>query len=941
MLPRFLEELKPRPVWVGFLYLWNAAKKAGRGGFDKPPIDPHTLKDARVNDPATWADYETAAGNIGKQATHRDTKHKDEEGNAPTIRANVHGVGVVLTGGLCGVDFDDVIDDAGNVAPWAADIVKRLDTYTELSVSGRGLHSLLICEDLLKAGQRFSGHFYLNAAGQVITEEARKVYELEIYAPTGSGPYFTISGNVYHAAPIRRDGSAVLADLFREYSGKRAQARANNAPSVQSQYTTAGRAASADDNIKMLRDALRWIDPAGLVFNEWASVMTAGKYAGLGLDVMQEWSAGRLYHSGAVVNQKNDPTTNARRWDKMHFDGSTENAGGVIVNLAKMAGWSPADAFDDQEKADYGRSLYTDEQRRKYGQDQHQKRLQEFDAKHGEAKEYFQRETAQDEPAADPGRMAPEDVEALRAACDQPPEDLEAEHEREKLILYRALLAWHSGEGLSDELREQVETFDPVIYDSQEELFQAWGLVDAAGDLTEWGRDLLENGEPGADPGQPAGEASSVQSQEPEATAQETETEEGEAALSVQSQEDSADDRRDGLEPAAMTAADWEANNCYAVTLYAVKELPPIDDKTKKEVFSAVGHADYMAARADVHALGLYILAESFETEEDYFPGLVTFESVTRELKEADSAYLEIKNFPQLSKVARIRTHDTVILAAETGGGKTSLALNFVNDLLGDYPIIYINCEMGRPSIFRRLVAMRSGMPIRQAEGYNHDERTRAAVNDTLRAITSGKRFQLIDDVHNIEDIERIIAKCTRGRKEPTLVFIDHGLLVDTQNRKVSRYERFTAVSENLRLMSKKYNIIMFTLLQQNRAGKQTNERPALHSLKESGSWENDSTHVFFLWWDDEIKRKRVIFAKNRDGDTGGDVVLDYWPQVQQYREAPQAQAQKTRKPAKLTTRGFKKATEEQSSIFDRDIYTQARGTETAADVFTEWENEY
>ena len=151
MLPRFLEELKPRPVWVNFCYLWNATKKAGRGGFDKPPVNPHTLKDARVNDPATWADYETAAGNIGKQATHRDTKHKDEEGNAPTIRANVHGVGVVLTGGLCGVDFDDVIDDAGNVAPWAADIVKRLDTYTELSVSGRGLHSLLICEDLLKA----------------------------------------------------------------------------------------------------------------------------------------------------------------------------------------------------------------------------------------------------------------------------------------------------------------------------------------------------------------------------------------------------------------------------------------------------------------------------------------------------------------------------------------------------------------------------------------------------------------------------------------------------------------------------------------------------------------------------------------------------------------------------------------------------------------------
>lgn len=63
-------------------------------------------------------------------------------------RAHPHlfaGVGYLMTGhhGVVGVDLDYCVKD-GVVAPWAAEIVAKLDSYTEISPSGTGLHVMLL-----------------------------------------------------------------------------------------------------------------------------------------------------------------------------------------------------------------------------------------------------------------------------------------------------------------------------------------------------------------------------------------------------------------------------------------------------------------------------------------------------------------------------------------------------------------------------------------------------------------------------------------------------------------------------------------------------------------------------------------------------------------------------------------------------------------------------
>ena len=114
---------------------------------------------------------------------------------------------------------------------------------------------------------------------------------------------------------------------------------------------------------------------------------------------------------------------------------------------------------------------------------------------------------------------------------------------------------------------------------------------------------------------------------------------------------------------------------------------------------------------------------------------------------------------------------------------------------------------------------------------------------------------------------------------------IDHSLLVTTKES-YSRYERFTQISEDLRRISRLNNVIMFVLLQQNRDGKADDKkRPSNSSLKESGSWENDATHIMFLWYNQQTKRKMLLLTKNRAGATG-DFNLEYNSTTQIYREA-------------------------------------------------------
>lgn len=176
MLEQFPQPLKEARRWVCF-------------DADKNPINPATGQFAKSNDPATW-------GTLAQAKT-------------AVSRFGLRGVGVLLGDGLCGIDIDHCRDpDTGTLSELAAQIIARMDSYTEASPSGTGVH-------ILFTGQKPAGACRKSSIG------------LEMY---DSGRYFTVTGNVLKAKPIAERTDACAA-IHAEYLAKPEPPRAP-APAV-------------------------------------------------------------------------------------------------------------------------------------------------------------------------------------------------------------------------------------------------------------------------------------------------------------------------------------------------------------------------------------------------------------------------------------------------------------------------------------------------------------------------------------------------------------------------------------------------------------------------------------------------------------------------------------------------------------------------------------
>jgi len=165
--------LKQRPNWVS----WGI-----RGAPLKAPFNPASLLSgrpfpAKAGVRETWGSYQAAAECV-------------ERGLA-------RGIGYEFdNSGVYGVDLDHVIDEAGTLTSEAQEIVDRLNSFTELSPSGAGLHIFVLAPDA------------------EITRHRRKDSFLEIYC---EGRYFTVTGNVYGGVMVIETRTAELQAIHDNY----------------------------------------------------------------------------------------------------------------------------------------------------------------------------------------------------------------------------------------------------------------------------------------------------------------------------------------------------------------------------------------------------------------------------------------------------------------------------------------------------------------------------------------------------------------------------------------------------------------------------------------------------------------------------------------------------------------------------------------------------
>lgn len=136
---------------------------------NKVPINPRTYGNAMPNNPDTFSSYEYAVSNI------KDGYH----------------LGIGLFNVLCGIDIDDCVTD-GALSSTALDIIHTVNSYTEYSVSGNGIHILFLCKN-----HSFNkDKYYTKKSKQALTKDGiNGIKSLEVYFPGATNRYLTVTGN--------------------------------------------------------------------------------------------------------------------------------------------------------------------------------------------------------------------------------------------------------------------------------------------------------------------------------------------------------------------------------------------------------------------------------------------------------------------------------------------------------------------------------------------------------------------------------------------------------------------------------------------------------------------------------------------------------------------------------------------------------------------------
>jgi len=275
-----------------------------------------------------------------------------------------------------------------------------------------------------------------------------------------------------------------------------------------------------------------------------------------------------------------------------------------------------------------------------------------------------------------------------------------------------------------------------------------------------------------------------------------------------------------------------------------------------------------------------------------------------------------------MNKMCGMRGGRLIVLAAPTGCGKTSLALQTAVEtakaIPGPATVGFVSREMRAEDLTRTIIGRDIGVDRELIErgGLNPEQRMRAGI--AADRVKRGQGIVILDS--------RGMAKCSasdvcawarqqhvRTQGKFALLVVDHLHLLDGDPR-ASEYERVSGGSRALKCLALELGITVLLLCQLNRASLKPDGRVEtrygaedfeLSALKGSGNIENDADVVIFLCAqgpkDQDIVPIKIKIAKNRWGSLGA-IDADFMKSAGQvFRPRVQSRTQSKGMPATVS----------------------------------------
>lgn len=231
-----------------------------------------------------------------------------------------------------------------------------------------------------------------------------------------------------------------------------------------------------------------------------------------------------------------------------------------------------------------------------------------------------------------------------------------------------------------------------------------------------------------------------------------------------------------------------------------------------------------------------------------------------------------------------LQKSDLIIIAARPGMGKTSLAMNIVENAAINYGLVcaVFSLEMPEVQIIQRLLCAAAGVSMSDALSGKLESADWKRIAKTSELLRNCKIN--IDDSSRVTPAE-ILSKCRRIKSRNggklDLVMIDYIQLMSSGNKggDENRTQEVAAITRDLKIMAKELDVPVIALSQLRRI---QSAEPQLSDLRESGAIEQDADIVMFINRPDvnasdaDIQKKKIvkgmaelIIAKHRNGGLG------------------------------------------------------------------------
>jgi replicative DNA helicase len=296
-------------------------------------------------------------------------------------------------------------------------------------------------------------------------------------------------------------------------------------------------------------------------------------------------------------------------------------------------------------------------------------------------------------------------------------------------------------------------------------------------------------------------------------------------------------------------------------------------------------------AEASIFAIGRQTQASTMHKLSELLP--LAFRAI--EMRDPNSLTGLSTGFYQLDGITSgLQKGDVIVMAARPSIGKTSLALNIIENMLidEDVPVALFSLEMGGVQLAERMMCSLGRLKNQKVRRNHLDNKDYTELADSIWRLGSKRLW--IEDASVLTPLSlRSRARRLKAAYDIQCIVIDYLQLMSTHGRHENRQQEITRISRSIKSLAKELDVPVILLSQLNRApAGRSNFMPRLTDLRESGSIEQDADVVLLLHREDYYHKGQadycntnvadIIVAKQRNGPTGA-IKLTFLPELSRF----------------------------------------------------------